>query len=186
MEPFRVSFVRRLSGDLPQGAVEARQPIPGRLIHGPELPALLKRQVTLACIAWPASGYEIALLKPRSAEGARYYMVDHRGARGDSGMSLPGLPVRVVGEVLGEDDSEQGHHRIEDRPLTAIPAGPAIAAKHADHEWTRDRGAPAYRSPRVGDVRHAAVCARSIAAHQSRYHSGDDPGIVVSVRHKPI
>jgi hypothetical protein len=187
LEPFRVSFVRGLPGELPQVAVEARQSIPGRLIHGPELPAkLLKRQVTLARIAGPACGYQVVLLQPCSAKRARYHMVYDRAACGDSGMSLPAFPVRVVGEMLGEDDPEQRHHRVEDRPSTAVPAGPAIAAKHADHERAWDRRTPAHRAPGVGDVCHAALCGSSIAVHKLPNDRGDDLGIVVSIRHKTI
>jgi hypothetical protein len=113
-------------------------------------------------------------------------MVNHSAAGGDGGVGLPGLPVRVVREVLGEDNSEQGHHGIEDRPPTAVPAGPAITAKHADHKRPRDRRALAYCAPGVGNVCHAALCARSITAHQPRNDCGDDLGIVVSVGHKSI
>lgn len=115
-----MSFVRRLPGELPQVVVKARQSVPGRLIDGLELPAkLFKRQITLARIAGPARSYQVAFLQPCSVKRARYYMVHYRAACGDGRMRLSALPVRVIGEVLGEDDPEQRHHRVEHSRPTA-------------------------------------------------------------------
>jgi hypothetical protein len=113
-EPLRVSFGGGSPSDLPQLPIKAGRSVPGRLRHGPQFPAKLhQRQVTLTRIARPASRCEIALLKPRSAKRTSDFMVDDGAVSGDGGVGLPSLPVRVVGEVFGEDDTEQRHHGIK-------------------------------------------------------------------------